>query len=159
VHPKTATGKSQFLLLAVGPGAIIKQTNHKIAMRAFTTKEFHIWATKEGLSSAVLANAVREITDGLIGDSLGGNVYKKRVKLPGRGKSGGARTLIAYKAAEKLFFTFGFAKKERENIDSKELKAIKELANELFDCTDRQLDELIKIGALKEIQKEVRKND
>jgi len=79
-----------------------------------------------------LAEAVEEITQGLTGDSLGGNVYKKRIKMPGRGKRGGARTLIAYKAREKVFFTFGFAKNERENIDTNELKAIKEFAEEIM---------------------------
>ena len=128
-------------------------------MRAFATKRFHNWATKEGLTNAVLSEAVEEIIQGLIGDSLGGHVYKIRVKLPGRGKCGGARTLIAYKAAEKVFFTFGFAKNERENIDGKELKAIKELAEQLLDYTDHQLKKSIESGALKEIPKEVKRND
>src|ERR1700676_4766743 len=122
-------------------------------MRAFITKRFHIWATKEGLTEAVLAKAVEEITQGLIGDSLGGNVYKKRVKLPGRGKSGGARTLIAYRAREKVFFTFGFAKNERENIDSNELKSIKKFAEQLLGYTEQQLKQLIESGALREIER------
>ena len=122
-------------------------------MRAFLTKRFHIWATKEGLTEAVLAEAVEEISQGLIGDSLGGNVYKKRIKMPGRGKRGGARTLIAYKVREKVFFTFGFAKNERENIDANELKAIKEFAEELLAYTEQQLKHSIENGALREIKR------
>jgi hypothetical protein len=34
---------------------------------------------------------------GLIDADLGGGLFKKRIALPGRGKSGGARTLIATK--------------------------------------------------------------
>jgi hypothetical protein len=35
--------------------------------------------------------AIAEMAAGLIDADLGGSVYKKRVPLPGRGKSGGAR--------------------------------------------------------------------
>ena len=44
---------------------------------------------------------------------LGGNLYKQRVLLPGRGKSGAARTLIATQFAGVLFFLFGFEKSDR----------------------------------------------
>jgi hypothetical protein len=128
-------------------------------MRAFSTKQFDSWAKREGLTELVLAQAVREITNGLLGDNLGGYVYKKRIKLPGRGKSGGARTLIAYRANEKVFFTFGFAKNERENIDSNELKAIKALAAELLAYTNDQLEDAIEAGALKEIKGGGTEND
>lgn len=122
-------------------------------MRVFITKRFHIWAKEEGLTEAVLSEAVEEIIQGLIGDSLGGNVYKKRIKMPGRGKRGGARTLIGYTAKEKVFFIFGFAKNERENIDSNELKAIKKFAEELLAYTEQQLKQSIENGALREIKK------
>lgn len=126
-------------------------------LRAFVTKRFDRWAIDEGLTDTVLSVAVEEISQGLIGDSLGGNVYKKRIRLPGRGKRGGARTLIAYKAAEKVFFTFGFAKNERENIDREDLKAIKELAAELLGYADDQLKKAIRSGALREIERRVEK--
>jgi hypothetical protein len=43
----------------------------------------------------MLCAAVEEIASGLIEADLGGHVLKKRVALAGRGKSGGARVLIA----------------------------------------------------------------
>lgn len=80
---------------------------------------------------------------GLIGVDLGGHVCKKRISLPGRGKRGGARSIIAYKTTEKAFFIFGFAKSERANMNDEELKMAKALAKELiaYDCM--QLDKLI----------------
>ena len=47
-------------------------------MRAFKTKWFQKWASKEGLSNAVLLTAVYEMVNGLIEADLGGRVIKKR---------------------------------------------------------------------------------
>ena len=57
-----------------------------------------------------LASAVSEMEHGLIDAKLGGQVVKKRVALPGRGKRGGSRTLVAFKQGGKAFFIYGFAK-------------------------------------------------
>ena len=54
--------------------------------------------------------AVAEIGQGLMDANLGGYVVKKRVALGGRGKSGGVRTLLAFKIRDKAFFLYGFAK-------------------------------------------------
>lgn len=52
---------------------------------------------------------------GLIDADLGGHVVKKRVGIGGRGKSGGARTIIAYQISDKAIFVYGFAKNARGN--------------------------------------------
>lgn len=93
-------------------------------MQIYKTRQFDKWAGKEGLTDSVLAAAVVEMESGLIDADLGGHVVKKRVALPGRGKSGGARTLLAYRLGDRAFFVYGFAKNERDNIDDKELKAL-----------------------------------
>jgi hypothetical protein len=90
---------------------------------------------------------------GLTGDSLGGNIYKKRIGLHGRGKSGGVRTIIAYKIEDKAFFLHGFAKNERANISDAEEKALKMAAKELFQYTDKEIETALKAGALIEIVK------
>ena len=59
------------------------------------TRFFRRWADDEGLGSVVLARAVREIEDGLSDGDLGRGIIKKRVRVPGRGKSGGAPDLLA----------------------------------------------------------------
>jgi hypothetical protein len=65
-------------------------------MRIFKTKAFMKWAVNEGLDDQSLAAAVDEMEQGLVDARLGGQVYKKRVALAGRGKRGGARTLLGY---------------------------------------------------------------
>jgi len=77
-----------------------------------------------GLSDAALCQAVKEMEKGLIEANLGGDVVKKRLALPGRGKRGGARTLVATNKDNRWFFLFGFRKNERANITSEELEGL-----------------------------------
>jgi len=63
--------------------------------RIFKTRYFARWMRKTELSDEALYSAVIEMTHGLIDADLGGGILKKRVGLSGRGKRGGARTLVA----------------------------------------------------------------
>jgi hypothetical protein len=119
-------------------------------MRIFKTKWFHRWAAKEGLTEAVLHGAAVELVQGL-GDALGGYVYKKRIALPGRGKRGGARTLVAYRSGQAVFFMYGFPKNERANIESDELKALRLLAKELLGYSEQGLARAVEAGELIEV--------
>lgn len=65
---------------------------------------------KAGLTDDALCEAVSEMVQGLIDADLGGHVVKKRVALPGQGKCGGARTIVATKLAGRWFFLYGLAK-------------------------------------------------
>lgn len=121
-------------------------------MQVFKTRAFARWAGTDGLGDAALASAVAEMERGLIDAHLVGQVVKKRVALPGRGKRGGARTLLAFKQGEKAFFVYGFAKNERSNISDKELKALKLLAKELLNYPAASLTKAIKAGELIEIE-------
>ncbi len=89
--------------------------------RVFKTRYFARWMRKTTLTDAALCLAVREMAEGLIDADLGGDVVKKDVSLPGRGKSGGVRTLVATRKASRWFFVFGFEKNERANVSASEL--------------------------------------
>ena len=121
-------------------------------MQAFKVKAFAKWASGEGLSDGALASAVVEMEHGLIDARLGGQVIKKRVALPGRGKRGSARTLVAFKQGDKVFFIYGFAKNERANVSDKELRALKMLAKELLNYAAPVLAKAMKAGELIEIE-------
>ena len=108
-------------------------------MRIFTTRAFSRLDVAGELSDTDLILAVAEMNDGLWDANLGGQVYKKRVALAGRGKSGGARTLVAFKSDDKAFFMYGFAKNQRSNIVAKEKQALKRMAGELLEYGDKQL--------------------
>lgn len=83
-------------------------------MRVFKTRQFDRWVRKEGVTDPMLWAAVIEMENGLIDADLGGHLVKKRIALPGRGKRGGARSLVAYRLGDCAFFVYGFAKNERE---------------------------------------------
>ena len=119
-------------------------------MRVFKTKWFSKWAIREGLTDVLLKAAVEEIKSGLVEADLGGNVFKKRVPLNQRGKSSSARTILAFKQNEDVFFVYGFSKNVRTNISHKELKALKLLAKELLNYSNEQLDKAINAGVIEE---------
>lgn len=106
---------------------------------------------KAGLTDQLLCAAVAEMVAGLIDADLGGNVVKKRVALPGRGKSGGTRTLVATNRGSRWFFVFGFEKNERDNISAAELEALQKLAHDYLSRTSQQLDVAVADGAITEI--------
>jgi hypothetical protein len=116
------------------------------------TKAFAKWANSEGLDDVALASAVEEMEQGLIDARLGGDVVKKRVALPGRGKRGGARTLVVFRRGDRAFFVFGFAKNERANVSKDELKALKLLAKELLSYPVVSLTRAVQSGELIEIE-------
>jgi len=119
--------------------------------RIFKTRYFCRWMRKTKLADQALCLAVAEMEKGLIDADLGGGVVKKRIALPGRGRSGSTRTLVATNKGDRWFFLFGFEKNERANITPEELAALRELAKQLLDRTQVQLEQAILDGALQEI--------
>ncbi|MCP4289602.1 MAG: type II toxin-antitoxin system RelE/ParE family toxin [Gammaproteobacteria bacterium] len=119
--------------------------------RIFKTRHFSRWMRKTDLTNAALSNAVSEMDTGLIDADLGGGVVKKRVALPGRGKRGSARTLVATNKGNRWFFVFGFEKNDRANISKKELEALQDIAFDLLRLNSNQLNVHVKSEALLEI--------
>lgn len=106
---------------------------------------------KTELTDSALCGAVAEMAQGLIDADLGGGVVKKRVGLAGRGKRGGARTLIATNKACRWFFVYGFEKSERANITQDELGALRDIASDLLGRSGAQLDKAVEEGVVQEI--------
>lgn len=119
--------------------------------RVFKTRHFSRWMRKTELTNIALCSAVAEMAQGLIDADLGGGVVKKRVGLAGRGKSGGARTLVATNKGNRWFFVFGFEKSSRANIAPDELDALQNIAHELLARTGSQLDLAVSDLTLEEI--------
>jgi hypothetical protein len=87
---------------------------------------------QDQLSDYALCYAVSETEQGLINADLGGGIVKKRVRLPGQGKSGRAGTLVATNKGNRWFYVFGFEKSERANVSAKELDASRAIAADLL---------------------------
>ncbi len=118
------------------------------------TRIFSRWMRKTELDDRLLREAVEEMERGLVDADLGGCVYKKRIALPGRGKRGSTRTLIATNRATRWFFLYGFEKNEKDNITQTELAVWKMFAQDLLECSDTHLETLLADRELEELDNE-----
>lgn len=119
--------------------------------RVFKTKSFDRWA-KKVLSDKLLCEAAREIEQGHFEGDLGGGVCKKRVAVPGQGKSGSVRTLVAKRHPSAIVFLFGREKSEPgSDFPDAVVEVAKIVAGKLQRQSMDKLDELAAAGELKEI--------
>ena len=117
----------------------------------FKTKTFDRWARKL-IRDAVLCEAAREIEQGLFEADLGSGLCKKRVPLPGQGKSGSVRTLVAKRHKSGIFFLAGREKSmPGADFSDQEVDAAKIIARALERATDAAMDEMVLKQTLKEI--------
>ena len=120
-------------------------------MRIFATKVFARFARGEQLDDMRLCEAIARAERGLIDAELGGHLIKQRVARLGGGRSGGYRTVIAYRASQRSVFLYGFAKNERDNIDDRELNDLKKLARLYLVYSDTQIALALESAELKEV--------
>jgi len=120
----------------------------------YKTRQFNRWARKVDLSDQALCRAVMEIRQGLIDADLGGGIIKKRIALPGHGKRGSTRTLLATNRNDRWVFVHGFEKNERSNVSDNELEALKLLADDLLRLSEKQISEAVGKGSLLEVTNE-----
>ncbi|MEW5962458.1 MAG: type II toxin-antitoxin system RelE/ParE family toxin [Pseudomonadota bacterium] len=121
-------------------------------MRIYLTKWFARFARREGIGDALLKDAVARASRGLIDADLGGGLIKQRVARSGRGRSAGYRIIIAYRSGQRSLFMFGFAKSERDNLQSDELEMLKEVAHRYLMASDASIEQLVVNGDLSELR-------
>ncbi len=101
-------------------------------MERYKLRDFAKWAKKEGISDDELAAVVSEMSRGLLGDRLGAHIYKKRIKVEGRGKRGGARAIVLYKDKDVTLFLYGYLKNDQADISQNEEKQLRLFASEFI---------------------------
>jgi hypothetical protein len=120
-------------------------------MRLFKTKWFARFARQERIQDASLWEAVKRAQKGLIDADLGGHVVKQRVARAGRGRSGGYRTIIAFRAVDRAIFLYGFAKNERDNITADELATLKKIGADWLKAVAAAIEKAIDMRNLVEV--------
>ncbi len=120
-------------------------------MRIFKLKAFARFQRRERIPDTALAKAVRIADSGVIDADLGGGLIKLRIARPGRGKSGGYRTVLAYRRGDRAVFLYGFAKSERANIDSDELIYWRGVAMDYLALNDKEIEAAIAADELIEV--------
>ena len=118
------------------------------------TKKFSKWISKQRIPKKELLIALKELKENNFEANLGGNLFKKRIRFEGKGKSGSGRTIICYKKDDRAIFIHGFAKNEKSNLSSKELMVLKEFSKILLSLSEKQISIAIKNGDFREVKNE-----
>ena len=121
------------------------------ALRVFATKEFAHFARKEHLGTDQLCEAVNRASSGLVDADLGGGVIKQRVARQGQGRSGGFRTIIAFRSGDRSIFMYGFAKNRKANLTDDELVVYRRLAEIFLGAGDAMIGRMLAADELKEV--------
>ncbi len=122
-------------------------------VQVFVTKWFARFARREGIPAASLLEAIERAERGSVDADLGGGLIKQRVARPGKGRSGGYRTIIAFRAGERAVFLFGFAKSDREDISDDELHVARVLAAKWLGADAARLRRAVGEGEMREVSK------
>jgi hypothetical protein len=121
-------------------------------MLVFQTKVFERFAKKNRINDRSLCSAVAQASVGLIDADLGAGLIKQRIARPGKGKSGGFRTILAFRSNNFACFLYGFAKNDMANIDARDLADLHDLATQLFRLSPPQLERAANDGKLIEVK-------
>jgi hypothetical protein len=119
-------------------------------VRIFKTKWFSRYARQERIGDRSLCEAIERAERGIVDADLGDGIIKQRVARTGQGRSGGYRLLIAYCSGDRAVFLYGFAKKERDNIEDDELETLREVGAAWLEAKTDRLEHAIEEGILQE---------
>ena len=120
-------------------------------MRVFKTKEFARFARKEKIDDAALCEAIARADRGVVDADLTGGLIKQRVPRQGQGRSGGFRTIVAFRKVDRAYFMYGFAKNVMDNIDDDDLKRLRVVAAALLKLSTAELKIAVESKKLTEV--------
>lgn len=119
--------------------------------RVFKLKTFARWA-KKILTDVQLCAAAQEIFAGQYEADLGGGVCKKRIAIPGQGKRGATRTLVAKSSPHGIFFMAGRSKSDPgTDFSAASLAQAQLIAGDLEASSLQQIEEAMDDGYIEEI--------
>ena len=129
-------------------------------MKQFKIKRFSNEAKKDNVSDELLSHTLCDFLKiELMGQkkfSLGAGLYKLRLATKeGKGKRGGARSILAFKNDNRIVWLHLFSKNEKENVSTTDLKKLKLLSHILLDLPDNEFKKLIELGELYEVNEHV----
>jgi hypothetical protein len=125
-------------------------------MKSYKVKKFANEAKKLKVPNEQLLETLSHFLNMEIEDrqkySLGAGLYKLRLATnEGKGKSGGSRTVLAFQQDNRIIWLHLFAKNDKENITTSELKKLKLLADIFLSMPIEDILKLIKANELYEV--------
>lgn len=129
-------------------------------MKHLKIKKFSSEAKRANLRDQILIDTLNEFfnlsREEQLKHSLGAGLYKLRIATKeGRGKSGGSRSILAFKKDNGIYWLHLFSKNDKENVTTSELKKLKQLSDIMFTLTDEQVKNLVNLGELCEVNTNV----
>lgn len=129
-------------------------------MKHLKIKKFSSEAKRANLRDRILIDTLNEFfnlsREEQLKHSLGAGLYKLRIATKeGRGKSGGSRSILAFKKDNGIYWLHLFSKNDKENVTTSELKKLKQLSDIMFTLTDEQVKNLVNLGELCEVNTNV----
>ena len=121
-------------------------------MRIFKTRGVGRFARRERIADASLKEAIERAERGIIDADLGGGLVKQRLARAGQGRSGGFRMIVAYRAAGRAVFLYGFAKNTLDNIEDDQLHDLRTIGAAWLAAPDGIITQALNDGDLQEIQ-------
>lgn len=121
-------------------------------MKIYRTKSFTRLARRVDLKDVYICQAVNEMNQGLIDANLGSGLFKKRIAMPGKGKSGSWRTLLGFQSGNKAVLLYVFPKSNQENVQAYELRALKRLAKYYLSLQPKDIRTALEINELYEVK-------
>ncbi len=98
-------------------------------MKIYKHRIFSQWAKSENITNSMLILAVNEIKEGLYEANLGSGLYKKRLAVQGKGKSGGVRVIHLFVTTDyEVHLVDIFGKGEKSNLTKAERNELAKLA-------------------------------
>ena len=123
------------------------------SLSVYKTKAFARFARKARISDADLWEAANLANQGSSDADLGGGVFKLRLARAGEGKSGGFRTLLVLRIEDRAVYLYGYEKRDRANIDQRELKVLHGLAEAILGYTEIEIANRVNDGDFIEIER------
>jgi hypothetical protein len=117
-------------------------------VRIYKIKGFARFSRSESIDDQSLVDAVDRAARGLVDADLGGGLIKQRIARPGQGRSGGYRTIIAYRTKDRAIFLYGFAKNERANISPDDVRDLRIVGQAWLNASIERLEAAVTDGAL-----------
>jgi len=121
-------------------------------VRIFKTKGVGRFARRERIANASLREAIERAERGIIDGDLGGGLIKQRLARAGQGRSGGFRMIVAYRAAGRAVFLYGFSKSAQDNIEDDQLHDLRTIGAAWLAASDEIIAQALDDGYLQEIQ-------
>jgi hypothetical protein len=118
----------------------------------FKTRDFARFARKERIEDRALCECIRRADLGLIDAHLGSELIKQRVARRGQGRSGGYRTIIAFRASRRSVFLHGFAKNAKDTLSSEELAVLRRAAGIVLALETAAVAEAVRAGLWIEVK-------